>query len=208
MLKNSRNPGIFLLWNERPFRADLFLEATETTKIKPLQPFKSFLATNLKISPADRCRLSIRNLRTQYGEREECKVLINISNWVLLSGKRVVCSGNCKGHFTRNQLNENLSNPFYKRDLFKLTGDFNWNHGTCSPGGGLGLVRFFIFFSVEDRFFFSFFGSFQYRGKSIHFHQHLNSQSLASWGVRLSKNHCLLWFVKLFLAIKSASITP
>lgn len=66
----------------------------------------------LKISNVDRCKLSIQRLKIPGWEVARGEVLINSSNWLLLHRWRLVYLGNCKGHFTANQLNENLLNPF------------------------------------------------------------------------------------------------
>ena len=66
----------------------------------------------LKISSVDRCKLSIQRLKIPGWEGARGEVLINSSNWLLLHRWCLVYLGNCKGHFTANQLNENLLNPF------------------------------------------------------------------------------------------------
>lgn len=66
----------------------------------------------LKISNVDRCKLSIQRLKIPGWEGARGEVLINSSNWLLLHRWCLVYLGNCKGHFTANQLNENLLNPF------------------------------------------------------------------------------------------------
>lgn len=66
----------------------------------------------LKTPNVNRCRLSIRRLKIPGWEVARGEVLINSSNWLLLHRWRLVYLGNCKGHFTANQLNENLLNPF------------------------------------------------------------------------------------------------
>lgn len=66
----------------------------------------------LKISNVDRCKLSIQRIKTPGWEVARGEVLINSSNWLLLHRWCLVYLGNCKGHFTANQLNENLLNPF------------------------------------------------------------------------------------------------
>lgn len=128
-LITSRHMGPGLIFLACSLNNKVFLIQTTTTKKKrggggivlsspaqrrsPTVPIslKAFCSP-LRIPNVDRCRLSIQRLKIPGWEVARGEVLINSSNWLLLHRWRLVYLGNCKGHFTANQLNENLLNPF------------------------------------------------------------------------------------------------
>lgn len=115
-LASSLNNKVFLIQTtttKRKRGRGTILLSSPAQRCSPTVPIslKAFCSP-LKIPNVDRCRLSIRKLKIPGWEATRGEVWINSSNWLLLHRWRLVYLGNCKGHFTANQLNENLLSPF------------------------------------------------------------------------------------------------